>query len=39
MTRARDQLVVTYTRDGLYLERLARCPSVSGSTWPDDYKV
>jgi len=39
MTRARDQLIVTYTRDSPYLERLARCPSVSGSTWPDDYKV
>jgi hypothetical protein len=39
MTRARDQLVVTYTRDSPYLDRLARCPEVSGSTWPDDYRV
>ena len=39
MTRARDQLVVTYTRDNPYLERLRRCPSVNFSVWPDDYEV
>lgn len=39
MTRARDQLLVTYTRDNPYLERLRRCPSVNFSVWPDDYEV
>ena len=39
MTRARDQLLVTYTRDNAYLERLRRCPSVNFSVWPDDYEV
>ena len=39
MTRARDQLLVTYTRDTPYLDRLRRCSSVSSSTWPDDYEV
>ena len=39
MTRARDQLLVTYTRDTPYLDRLRRCPGVSSSTWPDDYEV
>jgi superfamily I DNA/RNA helicase len=39
MTRARDQLLVTYTRDTPYLDRLRRCSGVSSSTWPDDYEV
>jgi UvrD-like helicase C-terminal domain/AAA domain len=39
MTRARDQLLVTYTRDTPYLDRLRRCSSVSSVTWPDDYEV
>ena len=39
MTRARDQLLVTYTRDNPYLERLRRCASVNFSVWPDDYEV
>jgi superfamily I DNA/RNA helicase len=39
MTRARDQLLVTYTRDNPYLERLRRCPSVNFSVWPDDFEV
>ena len=39
MTRARDQLLVTYTRDNPYLERLRRCTSVNFSIWPDDYEV
>jgi len=39
MTRARDQLLVTYTRDTPYLDRLRRCSSISASTWPDDYEV
>jgi hypothetical protein len=39
MTRARDLLLVTYTRDNPYLDRLGRCPSVRSSTWPDDFEV
>jgi superfamily I DNA/RNA helicase len=39
MTRARDQLLVTYTRDTQYLNWLRRCSGVSSSTWPDDYEV
>ena len=39
MTRARDQLLVTYTRDNHYLERLRQCPSVNFLVWPDDYEV
>ncbi|WP_284466874.1 3'-5' exonuclease [Actinomadura madurae] len=39
MTRARDQLLVTYTRDSPYLGRLHRCAGVHSSTWPDDYEV
>jgi UvrD-like helicase C-terminal domain/AAA domain len=39
MTRARDQLLVTYTRDNPYLERLRQCRSVNFSVWPDDYEV
>jgi hypothetical protein len=39
MTRARDQLLVTYTRDNPYLDRLRQCSGVSAATWPDDYEV
>jgi superfamily I DNA/RNA helicase len=39
MTRARDQLILTYTRDNVYLDRLRRCPQVRTWTWPDDYEV
>ncbi|MGI5286544.1 3'-5' exonuclease [Nonomuraea polychroma] len=39
MTRARDQLLVTYTRDSPYLGRLHGCAGVHSSTWPDDYEV
>jgi hypothetical protein len=39
MTRARDQLIVTYTRDSPYLEWLRRCPDVRTCLWPDDYEV
>lgn len=39
MTRARDLLLVTYTRDNPYLDRLRRCPGVRLSTWPDDFEV
>ena len=39
MSRARDQLLVTYSRDTPYLDRLRRCSGVASSTWPDDYEV
>jgi hypothetical protein len=39
MTRARDQLIVTYTRDNPYLEWLRHCPDVRTWLWPDDYEV
>lgn len=39
MTRARDLLLVTWTRTNAHLERLGLCPSVSSWTWPDDYEV
>jgi superfamily I DNA/RNA helicase len=39
MTRARDQLLVTYTRATPYLDRLRLCSGMSSSTWPDDYEV
>ena len=39
MTRARDQLLVTYTRDNPYLDRLQRSADVRTWTWPDDYEV
>jgi hypothetical protein len=39
MTRARDQLLVTYTRDNPYLERLRQSSCVNFSVWPDDYEV
>lgn len=39
MTRARDQLIVTYTRDSPYLEWLRQCPDVRTWRWPDDYEV
>jgi hypothetical protein len=39
MTRARDQLLVTYTRPNAYLDRLRRCRGVTSSTWPDDYET
>lgn len=39
MTRARDQLLITYTRGNPYVERLRRCASVKSSVWPDDYEV
>jgi superfamily I DNA/RNA helicase len=38
-TRARDQLMITYTRDNVYLDRLRRCSAVRMWTWPDDYGV
>jgi hypothetical protein len=39
MTRARDLLLVTYTRPNAYLDRLRRCSGVTSSTWPDDYEM
>jgi AAA domain/UvrD-like helicase C-terminal domain len=39
MTRARDQLLVTYTRDNPYVDRLRGCDDVRTWTWPDDYEV
>jgi superfamily I DNA/RNA helicase len=38
-TRAKDQLVVTYTRDNTYLERVRSLPTGTLRTWvwPDDY--
>ncbi len=39
MTRARDQLLVTYTRGNPYLDRLRGCDDVRTWTWPDDYEV
>jgi superfamily I DNA/RNA helicase len=39
MTRARDQLLITYTRGNPYVERLRKCASVKSSVWPDDYEV
>lgn len=39
MTRARDQLLVTYSRDNPYLDRLQRSAGVRTWTWPDDYEV
>ncbi|MDT0164500.1 3'-5' exonuclease [Actinotalea sp. AC32] len=38
-TRAKDQLVLTYTRDNLYLERVRRMPASTLRiwVWPDDY--
>jgi hypothetical protein len=39
MTRARDQLLITYTRGNPYVERLRGCASVNSSVWPDDYEV
>jgi UvrD-like helicase C-terminal domain/AAA domain len=39
MTRARDLLLVTWTRTNAHLDRLSLCPSVSSCTWPDDYEV
>lgn len=38
-TRAKDQLVLTYTRDNLYLERVRSMPAGTLRTWvwPDDY--
>ncbi|WP_328459461.1 AAA family ATPase [Actinoplanes sp. NBC_00393] len=39
-TRARDQLVVTYSKDGYYLNRLRALPTYTRRwTWPDDYPV
>jgi superfamily I DNA/RNA helicase len=39
-TRARDQLVITYSKDGYYLNRLRELPSQTRRwTWPDDYPV
>jgi hypothetical protein len=38
-TRAKDQLLVTYTRDNVYLERLRASPAnVRRWVWPDDYE-
>lgn len=38
MTRAKDQLLLTYTRDNVHIRRLlAVGSSVRHSTWPDDY--
>jgi len=39
MTRARDLLLVTWTRTNAHLDRLSLCSSVSSCTWPDDYEV
>jgi hypothetical protein len=39
MTRARDHLLVTYTRESPYLKWLSQCPDVHLSQWPDDYEV
>lgn len=39
MTRARDQLVMIYTRDIPYLAHPRRRSGASSSTWPDDYEV
>ncbi|MCW3842859.1 AAA family ATPase [Micromonospora yasonensis] len=39
MTRARDQLLITYTRDNPYLDALRNNPDVRIWTWPDDYEV
>lgn len=38
-TRAKDQLVVTYTRDNTYLERIRSMPpeTLRPWVWPDDY--
>ncbi|MBU2663381.1 ATP-binding domain-containing protein [Actinoplanes bogorensis] len=37
-TRARDQLVITYSKDGHYLDRLRALPNHTRRwTWPDDY--
>ncbi|WP_162242668.1 3'-5' exonuclease [Cellulomonas sp. Leaf395] len=40
MTRAQDQLLITYTRHNPFLERLeAAGDAVHRWTWPDDYEV
>ena len=38
-TRARDQLVMTYSKDNVYLERIRRLPTevLRRWVWPDDY--
>ena len=38
-TRARDQLVLTYTKDNAYLERIRALPedTLRRWVWPDDY--
>ena len=38
-TRARDQLVLTYTKDNVYLERIRAIPedTLRRWVWPDDY--
>jgi superfamily I DNA/RNA helicase len=38
-TRARDQLVLTYTKDNMYLERIRNLPpeTLRRWVWPDDY--
>lgn len=38
-TRARDQLVLTYSKDNVYLERIRSMPpeSLRRWVWPDDY--
>ena len=39
-TRARDQLVITYSKDSYYLNRLRALPTYTRRwTWPDDYPV
>ncbi|MFI6500292.1 3'-5' exonuclease [Nonomuraea typhae] len=38
-TRARDQLMITYTSDNVYLDRLRHNAAVRTWTWPDDYEV
>jgi superfamily I DNA/RNA helicase len=38
-TRARDQLILTYTKNNVYLERLRSMPkdTLNAWNWPDDY--